>query len=116
MMSALIGSKGIAFLEQMEWLGILPDVSHLPMAAFFDVCRYAKRPFVASHSNAAALCAHSRNLTDEMIRKLAMQGGVIGINYYGLFLMENPENGIYYSRVSRIADHICHMINTGGRF
>ena len=107
-------SKGVLFLEKMQELGIIPDVSHLPRAGFYDVCRYAKRPFVASHSNAAALCGHKRNLTDDMVRKIAERGGVIGINYYGLFLVEKPENGIYYSSVGRIADHICHMVNVGG--
>ena len=61
-------NKGIAFLERMEELGIVPDVSHLSEAGFYDVCRYGKRPFVASHSNAAALCGHKRNLSDDMIR------------------------------------------------
>ena len=106
--------QGIAFLEKMEQLGIIPDVSHLSAEGFYDVCRYSKKPFVASHSDAAALCGHKRNLTDDMIREIAKRGGVIGINYYGRFLEERGEHGIYYSRVSRIADHILHMIRVGG--
>ena len=105
---------GIAFLEEMEALGIVPDVSHLPQAGFYDVCRLAKRPFVASHSNAAALCRHPRNLTDDMIRKIAGKGGVIGIHYYGIFLEEKPQDGIYFRRIKRIADHICHIMRIGG--
>lgn len=106
---------GIAFLEKMEELGIIPDVSHLPDKGFYDVCRYAKAPFAASHSNARELCSHKRNLTDDMIRKIAESGGIIGINYYGLFL-ENRllQNDMYYSSVSRIADHIQYMICIGG--
>lgn len=69
---------------------------------------------MASHSNAAALCKHPRNLSDDQIRRIAECGGVIGVNYYGMFLEEKPENGIYYSRVERIAAHICHMIRVGG--
>lgn len=105
---------GIAFLEKMEKLGILPDVSHLSEEGFYDVCRYSKKPFVASHSDAAGLCPHRRNLTDDMIRAIAKRGGVIGVNYYGTFLTSEAENGICYSRVERIADHIFHMINIGG--
>lgn len=105
--------RGITFLENMERLGILPDVSHLSEAGFYDVCRYSTKPFVASHSNAAALCGHKRNLTDTMIRMLAERGGIIGVNYYGLFL-EEPKNGIACGRVQRIADHILHMIQIGG--
>lgn len=106
--------QGVAFLEKMESLGMLPDVSHLSEAGFYDVCRYGRKPFVASHSNAAALCGHKRNLKDDMIQKIAERGGVIGVNYYGLFLSDEPENGFYYSRVSRIAEHILHLIHVGG--
>ncbi len=106
---------GIAFLEKMEELGMIPDVSHLPDKGFYDVCRHAKGPFAASHSNARELCSHKRNLTDDMIRKIAESGGIIGINYYGLFLENRPlQNDIYYSSVSRIADHIQYMICIGG--
>lgn len=109
---------GIVFLEKMEDLGIIPDVSHLSQAGFYDVCRYSKKPFVASHSNATALCGHKRNLTDDMIRKMAERGGVIGVNFYGLFLEEGLENAdekpSVYSRIERIADHILHMIHVGG--
>ena len=117
--------KGIAFLEKMEDLGIVPDVSHLCDAGFYDVCRYSTKPFAASHSNARALCRHKRNLTDDMIRKIAEKGGVIGINYYSLFLedtalydlKEKAENNTYYkgySRVKRIADHILYIRKKGG--
>lgn len=105
---------GIAFLEKMESLGIILDVSHLSKEGFYDVCRYSKKPFVASHSNAISLCGHERNLNDDMIREIAKRGGVIGINYYGRFLEEEEQQGICYSRVSRIADHILHMIQVGG--
>lgn len=108
---------GIAFLERMESLGIIPDVSHLTDAAFYDVCRFGKKPFAASHSNSRALCGHKRNLTDDMIRKIADRGGVIGVNYYGCFLDNGlPEDGVYFGSVKRIAEHIWHMIQTGGLF
>ncbi|MCM1184805.1 MAG: dipeptidase [Roseburia sp.] len=104
--------KGLDFLERMEELGMIVDVSHLSDAGFWDVARHCRRPFVASHSNARAICAHRRNLTDEMIRAVAEHGGVIGLNYYGSFLDENePE----HSRVSKIAEHARHLMNVGGK-
>lgn len=115
--------KGIAFLEKMENLGMIADVSHLCDAGFYDVCRYSTKPFAASHSNARALCRHPRNLTDDMIRNIAEKGGVIGINYYSLFLEQIPygdlkekeKNSRYYnSRIARIADHILHVRQIGG--
>lgn len=105
---------GIAFLEKMEEIGIIPDVSHLSERGFYDVCRYGRRPFVASHSNAAELCPHARNLSDDMIQKVAERGGVIGVNFYGLFLEEGTGKERCYGRVARIADHILHMIQVGG--
>ncbi len=65
------------------------DVSHLSDQAFKDVCDVAERPFVASHSNCRSLCPHPRNLTDEMIRALALRGGVVGISLAPEFL--SPE-------------------------
>lgn len=108
-------SKGIEFLEQMEYLGIIPDVSHLSDAGIRDVCRLAKKPFCASHSNARSLCHRGRNLPDELIRGIAKHGGVIGANYYGPFLSQTPNVlGCYYSYVSDIVLHIRHIINVGG--
>lgn len=77
---------GKAFVEEMERLGMIPDVSHLSDEGFYDVLETTKKPFVASHSDARALCSHARNLTDEMIKKLAVRGGVMGLNYYTEFL------------------------------
>lgn len=106
---------GIAFLDAMEQLGIIPDVSHLSDQGIMDVCRLAKKPFVASHSNARALCARGRNLPDELIREIADRGGVIGVNFYGPFLTSvSDDNGCFYSYVKDIAKHIRHMVDIGG--
>jgi membrane dipeptidase len=71
---------GAALIEEAERLGMIVDVSHLNDAGFFDVVGFAKRPFIASHSNARALCDAARNLTDAQIRALASRGGVMGLN------------------------------------
>ena len=57
------------------------DVSHLSDAGFYQILEHTKKPFAASHSNARSLCRHCRNLSDDMIVKLAGRGGVIGLNY-----------------------------------
>lgn len=54
---------------------MIVDVSHLSERAFWDLCEIAERPVIASHSNARACCAHSRNLTDEQFRALCQLGG-----------------------------------------
>ncbi len=65
---------GFEAVEEMERLGMIVDVSHLSDGGFYDVAKRARKPFVASHSNARALCPHPRNLTDDMIRALAQKG------------------------------------------
>lgn len=107
--------KGFEFLREMERLGIIVDVSHLGDKGIFDVIEHAKKPFVASHSNARAVCGHPRNLTDEMIRGLAEKGGVMGINYCPAFL-RNQENWGSPLKVSLddVVRHIRHIISVGG--
>ena len=100
---------GFACLAEMERLRILPDVSHLGDDGFRDVCRAAKRPFLASHSCCRALHDHPRNLTDDMIRALADRGGIVGLNFYAAFLGTSP-----VSRTEDLLRHLRHLINVGG--
>lgn len=101
---------GFAFLEEMEHIGMIIDVSHLSDDGFFDVFENTKKPFVASHSNARRLCGHSRNLTDGMLRMLGERGGVAGINFCSEFLGEPGED----CRAA-IAAHARHMVDMAGR-
>ena len=104
---------GFEFIEEMENLGIVIDVSHLSDAGFYDILNNTKKPFVASHSNARSLCNHRRNLTDDMIRKLADRGGVMGLNFYSCFL----KDGLTSNDDAKIDDmiaHIKHIKNIGG--
>lgn len=103
-------AKGIEFIQEMERLGIIVDVSHLSDAGFYDVVKYAKKPFVASHSNARALCPAVRNLTDDMIVKIAEHGGVIGVNLSIDFLNTSTKE----ASLADFARHIKHMVKTGG--
>jgi membrane dipeptidase len=84
-----LSAEGIKLIELAETLGVMVDVSHLSDAAFEQVRRVARQPFVASHSNCRAVCPHRRNLTDDMIRAVADCGGVMGINLASTFL--DPE-------------------------
>ena len=79
---------GRNFVMEMERLGMIPDVSHLSDAGFDAVWESTKKPFVASHSNARAVCPSLRNLTDDRIRRLAERGGCMGLNYYDKFLVD----------------------------
>ncbi|HIZ78758.1 MAG TPA: dipeptidase [Candidatus Lachnoclostridium stercorigallinarum] len=105
---------GYEILEEMESLGMIADVSHLSDAGILDVLKAAKKPFVASHSDARSLASHSRNLTDEMIRGIGEKGGVIGVNYCCDFLEDIPAGGRRVSRISSIIAHMKHLKKVGG--
>ena len=77
---------GKEVIAEMNRIGMLVDVSHISDAAFYDVIRCSRKPVVATHSCCRALSDHPRNMTDDMIRALASEGGVIQINFYPLFL------------------------------
>ena len=105
---------GAAFVEEMERLGMLIDVSHLGDKGVWDVLRLAKGPVIASHSNARALASFPRNLTDDMIRAIAEKGGIIGINYCAAFLEDFCPGEREISRVSRMVEHMKHIRKVGG--
>lgn len=75
--NAALASQGRRPLGLCEEVGVVVDVSHLSDRAFDEVANLAVKPFVASHSNCRALCPSPRNLTDQQIRTLAAQGGVL---------------------------------------
>jgi len=101
---------GIYFVEEMERLGIIPDVSHLSDAGIKDVLHVSKKPIVASHSNARNICDQPRNLPDELIRAIADQGGCIGLNYYTQFLGGETKKEI----AEKLVAHAKHLMNIGG--
>jgi membrane dipeptidase len=101
---------GIEFVQEMEKLGMIIDVSHLNDAGICDVLRYTKKPFVASHSNARAICSHPRNLPDDLIVAIAERGGVMGINYNPPFLKDGEE----VSRIEDMVRHIKYIKNLAG--
>ena len=104
---------GFEMVECMEELHMIPDVSHGSDTLFFDVCKVAKKPFVASHSNARSVYNRTRNMSDEMIRALAEQGGVMGMNFFAGFTSARAEeDGICY--MEDILSHMRHIVNVGG--
>lgn len=105
---------GIAFVEEMEKLGMIVDVSHMSDAGFYDVLQYTKRPFVASHSNSRYSCPCVRNLSDDMIRKLAERGGVMGLNFCADFLTQFPVGAKNPGTVASIVNHAKHIVAVGG--
>jgi membrane dipeptidase len=73
-------------VRTMNDLGMIVDISHVSDKAFHDVIETTRVPIVATHSSCRALCDHPRNLTDDMLRTLAKNGGVCMINFFAAFL------------------------------
>ncbi|MBZ5540604.1 MAG: dipeptidase [Acidobacteriia bacterium] len=75
-------------VREMNRLGVVVDISHVSDKTFYDVLATSKAPVFASHSSCRALCDHPRNMTDEMMKALAANGGVVHINYHVGFLSQ----------------------------
>ncbi len=74
---------------EMNRLGMMVDVSHVSDKTFFDTLLTSRAPVIASHSSSRVLTNHPRNMTDEMLRAVARNGGVVMVNYYSAFVDEN---------------------------
>ena len=96
-------------VREMERQGIMVDVSHLNDRGFADFLSVAQKPFVASHSNARAVCGHRRNLTDEQVREMAARGCLIGLNYYNIFLRPAGQP----ATLDDLWRHVEHLVELG---
>ncbi len=112
--ATLLGqSKGLTSfaresLDVMAELNIPCDVAHVNDRAFWQVIEHAKGPVCYTHGNCYALCPHSRNLTDEMMKALAERGGVMGLCFYPGFIDEESPT------VDRLAEHFLHGLEIMG--
>ena len=102
-------SNGVEFVEAMQELGIIVDCSHLNDAGTEQLGDILDVPFIASHSNARKVRAHTRNLPDNLIRLIANKGGIIGLNFAQNFLGISP-----ISRIEDIVKHGLYLIDKGG--
>lgn len=82
-----LSGLGREVVTEMNRLGMMVDVSHISDKAFYDVLALSKAPVIASHSSARALCDHPRNMSDDMLRALAKNGGVIQICILGDYIV-----------------------------
>jgi membrane dipeptidase len=94
-------------------LGILVDLSHLNHAGFWEVQALSDAPLVATHSNAHALCAASRNLTDRQLDAVRDSGGVVGVNFAVTFLREDGQNEPA-TPITEIVRHIDYLVDRMG--
>jgi len=92
---------GKQVVTEMNRLGMLVDVSHVSDKTFWDAIETSKAPIIASHSSARALADHKRNMTDDMLRAVARNHGVVMVNFYPVFL-SNDVIKAYREREERL--------------
>jgi membrane dipeptidase len=80
---------GKQIVLEMNRLGMMVDISHVADKTFYDAIAVSQAPVIASHSSARALSNHPRNMTDDMLRAVAKNGGVVQVNFYNAFIDEN---------------------------
>ena len=101
-------SAGRELVGACNGLGVLVDLSHLNEAGFWDVARLSSAPLVATHSNAHALCASSRNLTDAQLDAIGESGGIVGVNFAVSFLREDGGQ-VAATPLSEIVRHVDYI-------
>ena len=102
-------SFGREVVAELERQSIIVDVSHLNDTGFGELCEFAEKPFIASHSNAFSICQGlGRNLKDWQIKEIADRQGIIGLNFCNDFLGDHKNVG--FDTISR---HIEHFLGLG---
>lgn len=87
-----ISPLGASVVEEMNRLGIMVDVSHGSDDTFYDAIELSKAPIIATHSNARTVTDHPRNMSDDMLRLIAKNGGVVQLTMLSDYLRNAPEN------------------------
>lgn len=120
-------ARGRDIVREMNRLGMLVDISHVSDSTFYDALATTSYPVIASHSSARAINDHRRNLSDDQLRAVARNGGVVNVNFYSVFidpafraraesLGENTEaiRALPRPPLSVLLDHFEHIIRVAG--
>jgi membrane dipeptidase len=102
---------GVEVVKEMNRLGMMVDVSHTADETFYDALEASEAPVIASHSSVDGVKEHARNISDDMLRALAKNGGVIHIDTVIKYI--DPEERAK-TPISVFVDHIAHAIEVAG--
>ncbi|MFQ5810335.1 MAG: dipeptidase, partial [Armatimonadota bacterium] len=101
-----LGREAVA---EMNRLGIVIDLSHANDCTFLETLELTTQPVVFSHGNAFAISPHWRNLTDDQLRALAENGGVIGISFVPKFVQQDQQGTL-----EQVVDHMLYVMDLIG--
>ena len=117
-----LSSFGKELIREMNKVGIMVDISHVSDKAFYESIEISEVPVIASHSSLRHFTpGFERNVSDDMLIKLASKGGVISINFGSSFLTKkaleyrrNREGPYPFADVTDVVDHIDRVVNLVG--
>jgi len=108
-------SFGRKLIEEMNRLGVLVDLTHMTDHSFFDSIEASSKPVVVSHIGVQEVCPNPNNLSDERIRAIAENGGVIGMEMVKTEIKwryQESEEPVTWDYVMRHIDHIAELVGT----
>ncbi|WP_423363879.1 membrane dipeptidase [Mycoplasma sp. P36-A1] len=105
-----LSKEGVKLVRLLNKLNVIVDISHASDKSALKILELSNKPVVASHSNVRNIVDHKRNLTDELIIKIAESNGVIGMNAFGVFVSENEDN----PTIDELIKHINYIKNLVG--
>jgi membrane dipeptidase len=97
-----VSDFGKQVIAEMNRLGMMVDVSHASDKSFFDAIELSKAPIIASHSSVRAIASHNRNMTDEMIQKIAAKGGVIQICLLDAYIKDPDTTTVKFLKLKQL--------------
>ncbi|XP_077568944.1 dipeptidase 1 isoform X3 [Stigmatopora nigra] len=100
---------GEQLIEEMNRIGMLIDLSHVPVSVMHEVLYISKAPVIFSHSSAFAVCPHKRNVPDEVLKRVNETGGIVMINFFNDYVSCS-----HTATVANVADHFDHIRKVAG--
>lgn len=102
-----LGKRAVKMVNDLP---LILDGAHLCDKSLADLLRLSQKPIIVSHANSRHLCPHLRNLSDEILREIAKNGGVVGVTYVKDFLKPDKNE----ANIVSVAEHIMHMVEIMG--
>ena len=102
-----LGKRAVKMVNNLP---LILDGAHLSDKSLADLLKLTQKPIIVSHANSRHLCPHPRNLSDEFLREIAKNGGVVGVTYVKDFLKENKNE----ANIVSAAEHIMHLAEVMG--